>query len=196
MQQTATLPLLTHLFPRPSSSHFHPKSSYTRRLMQGFQLIVSILPEPTTNSHANVHSSQNQVPISLLHIVNGNNLTLGNVDRHLTTFPSHSVTSSAKNEHSSREVPPHTHQGHCPSSSIYSLSMGNQVHQLSCDSAGQNVEVKRYVKKWELSETEPFRYRCLIWPKFRSHHIVRSTTFSRVSSSNYNWNYLDHLISG
>ena len=75
------------------------------------------------------------------------------------------------------------------------LTMGQQVHRLVYDPSAQNVEVKRYVRHLGYS-TDPIHYVCAMWPKYLNGYIIRSATFSYPSSGNYNWNYLDHVVSG
>lgn len=77
---------------------------------------------------------------------------------------------------------------------VWWLSMGHQVHQLTFDSSGQNVEVRRFVKmtKFDVSK---IKYKCVIWPKNMSEYRPKSLAFS-YPSLHYQWNYLDHLVAG
>ncbi|KAJ3011603.1 vacuolar membrane-associated protein iml1, partial [Thoreauomyces humboldtii] len=80
-------------------------------------------------------------------------------------------------------------------SNPYYLSLGDHVHKLSYDASGQNVEVKRYVRKVTYS-TLPIHYACGIWRKNDGSYRPRQLTFTHPPVTLYNWNYLDHLISG
>lgn len=77
---------------------------------------------------------------------------------------------------------------------VWWLSMGHQVHQLTFDSSGQNVEVRRYVRMIQF-DVGKSNYKCAVWPKnmptYRPKHVVFS-----YPSLLYAWNYLDHLVAG
>ncbi|KAI9272814.1 hypothetical protein BDA99DRAFT_556413 [Phascolomyces articulosus] len=77
---------------------------------------------------------------------------------------------------------------------VWWLSMGHQVHQLTFDSSGQNVEVRRYVRTINF-DTEKIAYKCAIWPKNVAGYRPKSLSFSYPSLL-YAWNYLDHLVAG
>ncbi|KAF9172402.1 vacuolar membrane-associated protein iml1 [Mortierella sp. AD011] len=77
----------------------------------------------------------------------------------------------------------------------YYLSMGQQVHQLSIDSISGNVEVKRYERRFGY-KTENIKYQCVIWSKQLPGYSPRDLTFPYPLLSHYQWNYLDHLVSG
>jgi hypothetical protein len=77
----------------------------------------------------------------------------------------------------------------------YFLSLGDHVHRLFYDASGNNVEVKRYTRKLNY-KTDPIQYSCSIWPKNLTSYQIRNVLFSFPALPNYNWNYLDHLISG
>ncbi|KAG1078273.1 hypothetical protein G6F42_024343 [Rhizopus arrhizus] len=47
---------------------------------------------------------------------------------------------------------------------VWWLSMGHQVHQLTFDSSGQNVEVRRYVRMIQF-DVGKSSYKCAVWPK-------------------------------
>jgi hypothetical protein len=82
-----------------------------------------------------------------------------------------------------------------PTMTPYFLSLGDHVHRLFFDSSGQNVEVKRYMRKVSY-DTQSYQYKCSIWPKYMPFYTQTSVTFSYPPLAFYNWNYLDHLISG
>ncbi|KAG0259372.1 vacuolar membrane-associated protein iml1 [Mortierella polycephala] len=75
------------------------------------------------------------------------------------------------------------------------LSMGQQVHRLSIDSADGNVEVKRY-ERHPTYCTDNVKYQCVIWAKHLPGYQPRDLTFTYPLISHNQWNYLDHLVSG
>ncbi|KAI9497719.1 hypothetical protein BDB00DRAFT_784640 [Zychaea mexicana] len=77
---------------------------------------------------------------------------------------------------------------------VWWLSMGHQVHQLTFDSSGQNVEVRRYVRTIDF-DIKKMTYKCAIWPKNVASYRPKSVSFSYPSLL-YAWNYLDHLVAG
>ncbi|KAG2194867.1 hypothetical protein INT47_002661 [Mucor saturninus] len=77
---------------------------------------------------------------------------------------------------------------------VWWLSMGHQVHQLTFDSSGQNVEVRRYVRKIQF-DVSKINYNCAIWPKNMTAYRQKTVVFSYPSLL-YAWNYLDHLVAG
>ncbi|KAJ3213720.1 vacuolar membrane-associated protein iml1 [Dinochytrium kinnereticum] len=77
----------------------------------------------------------------------------------------------------------------------YFLSLGDHVHRLFFDSYGKNVEVKRYMRNVNYN-TDSYQYSCSIWPEHSSEYSFRTFNFAYSELATYNWNYLDHLISG
>lgn len=77
---------------------------------------------------------------------------------------------------------------------VWWLSMGHQVHQLTFDSSGQNVEVRRYVRMIQF-DVGKINYKCAIWPKNMPTYRPKHCVFSYPSLL-YAWNYLDHLVAG
>ncbi|KAG0241771.1 hypothetical protein B0O80DRAFT_451156 [Mortierella sp. GBAus27b] len=77
----------------------------------------------------------------------------------------------------------------------YYLSMGQQVHRLTIDSAHGNVEVKRYERRLGY-KPENIKYHCVIWAKHLPGYMPRELSFTYPLLSHYQWNYLDHLVSG
>ncbi|KAF9977679.1 vacuolar membrane-associated protein iml1 [Actinomortierella ambigua] len=75
------------------------------------------------------------------------------------------------------------------------LSTGHQVHKLSIDSSEGNVEVKRYERRLGYKQ-DPIKYQCVIWPTHMPGYISRKLVFKYPLLSHYQWNYLDHLVSG
>ncbi|KAI8912550.1 hypothetical protein EDD86DRAFT_201680 [Gorgonomyces haynaldii] len=78
---------------------------------------------------------------------------------------------------------------------LFYVSLGDHVHRLALDPAGSNIEVKRYIRKIHY-DTNPIHYRCHIWPKHQVGYQKSIVEFQYPHLMNYNWNYLDHLISG
>ncbi|ORX53581.1 hypothetical protein DM01DRAFT_1383596 [Hesseltinella vesiculosa] len=77
---------------------------------------------------------------------------------------------------------------------VWWLSMGHQVHQLTFDPSGQNVEVRRYVREADFDHKKII-YKCAIWPKNTDLYRCKAVTFNYASLM-FNWNYLDHLVAG
>jgi hypothetical protein len=77
---------------------------------------------------------------------------------------------------------------------IWWLSMGHQVHQLTFDSSGQNVEVRRYVRRIQF-DVDKINYKCAVWPKNMETYRPKTVIFNYPSLL-YAWNYLDHLVAG
>ncbi|KAI7859494.1 hypothetical protein BDC45DRAFT_216782 [Circinella umbellata] len=77
---------------------------------------------------------------------------------------------------------------------VWWLSMGHQVHQLTFDSSGQNVEVRRYVRTINF-DIKKIAYKCAVWPKNVESYRSKNVSFSYPSLL-YAWNYLDHLVAG
>ncbi|KAI8354026.1 hypothetical protein BD560DRAFT_407914, partial [Blakeslea trispora] len=77
---------------------------------------------------------------------------------------------------------------------VWWLSMGHQVHQLTFDSSGQNVEVRRYVQMIQF-DVNKVNYKCAIWPKNMPTYRPKNISFNYPSLL-YAWNYLDHLVAG
>ncbi|KAH8555450.1 hypothetical protein BGW37DRAFT_525517 [Umbelopsis sp. PMI_123] len=79
-------------------------------------------------------------------------------------------------------------------SNVSYLSMGHQVHKLTFDSSGQNVEVRRYVRQIKYA-TNKTVYNCAIWPKHINFYRPKTVVFNYPNLV-YAWNYLDHLVAG
>ena len=75
------------------------------------------------------------------------------------------------------------------------LSMGQQIHKLVYDRNAQNVDVKRYVKRVQYA-TDEITYKCEISTKDSYEFSIRYVAFLYPSIGSYNWNYLDHVVSG
>lgn len=72
------------------------------------------------------------------------------------------------------------------------LSMSNEIHRISYN--GEAIQVRRYVRR--MPPTQPFHYKCLVWPKLGVGYTELSTTFGQNGLENYVWNRLDMLIAG
>ncbi|KAG9067913.1 vacuolar membrane-associated protein iml1 [Linnemannia hyalina] len=152
------------------------------RLAQGFQLIVG-----SSNSSSKIKKSD---------------ITLTNGDRNGesdTTATNGKVTEqdSAAYEFPSKDVDTinRTISTSALKDKACYLSMGQQVQRLSIDAADGNVEVKRYERRLGY-KPENIKYQCVIWAKQLSGYMPRDLTFAYPSLSQYQWNYLDHLVSG
>jgi hypothetical protein len=77
----------------------------------------------------------------------------------------------------------------------YFLSLGDHVHRLFYDSSGNNVEVKRFTRRVTYN-TDVISYKCNVWARHMTKYQQKSVEFSYPALTSYNWNYLDHLISG
>eukprot|EP00842_Homolaphlyctis_polyrhiza_P005619 jgi/Hompol1/6058/HPOL_000270-RA len=75
------------------------------------------------------------------------------------------------------------------------VSLGDHVHRLFYDASGNNVEVKRYIRRIGY-DTDGISYSCAIWRKNMPGYENKTINFSYSSLATYNWNYLDHLIAG
>ena len=72
------------------------------------------------------------------------------------------------------------------------LSMSNEIHRISYN--GEAIQVRRYVRR--MPPAQPYRYKCLVWPKLGVGYTELSTTFGQNGLENYVWNRLDMLIAG
>ncbi|KAK5808903.1 hypothetical protein F5H01DRAFT_296867, partial [Linnemannia elongata] len=151
------------------------------RLAQGFQLIVG------SSSSSKIKKSD---------ITNANGDRNGESD---ITATNGKVTEqdSAAYEFPSKDADAinRTISTSAPKDKACYLSMGQQVQRLSIDAADGNVEVKRYERRLGY-KPENIKYQCVIWAKQLSGYMPRDLTFAYPSLSQYQWNYLDHLVSG
>ncbi|KAJ3412424.1 vacuolar membrane-associated protein iml1 [Chytridiales sp. JEL 0842] len=97
--------------------------------------------------------------------------TIGTLQEEYSVNPSGSLSAKTK-------LPGVSAMTRIPTIAPYFLSLGDHVHRLYFDASGKNVEVKRYMRK-----SMPF-------------YEQTTVTFSYPPLAYYNWNYLDHLISG
>ncbi|KAI0075621.1 hypothetical protein K474DRAFT_1664070 [Panus rudis PR-1116 ss-1] len=72
------------------------------------------------------------------------------------------------------------------------LSMSNEIHRISY--VGDSIQMRRYVRR--MPRSEPFEYKCLIWPKLGVGYTELSTSFVSHGLENYGWNRLDMLVAG
>lgn len=77
----------------------------------------------------------------------------------------------------------------------YFVCLGDHLHRLYYDASGNNVEVKRYTRRLNYN-SNPLYYSCSIWSRHMKGFQTREVAFTYPALSSYNWNYLDHLISG
>ncbi|KAF9151919.1 vacuolar membrane-associated protein iml1 [Linnemannia schmuckeri] len=151
------------------------------RLAQGFQLIVG-------------SSSSSKIKKSDFTITNGDR----NGESDITaTHGKVTEQDSAAYEFPSKDADAinRTISTSTPKDKACYLSMGQQVQRLSIDAADGNVEVKRYERRLGY-KPENIKYQCVIWAKQLSGYMPRDLTFAYPSLSQYQWNYLDHLVSG
>lgn len=153
----------------------------SQRLAQGFQIIVDI-----------TGNSSNLKPVSKVMAAGetpGNTAmpSVGSKEGKDTPISS----GSANGKGGTQEENSTTNWKHM----VWWLSMGHQVHQLTFDSSGQNVEVRRYVRILEFDDKEKIWYKCVIWHKNIPQYRPKQVAFGYPSLM-YAWNYLDHLVAG
>lgn len=151
------------------------------RLAQGFQLVTSPavasvsdsqkVVAPSHSSIETAHSSNVLSRLSSEHLPR-----LGRV----SSFGGNSLGSTSSKLSSTQP---------------YFLSMGHHVHKLSYDASGQNVEVKRYVRKLDYA-TQPISYSYSVWPKCLDFYQTKTIRFGYPQLLSFNWNFIDHLLSG
>ncbi|KAI9272610.1 hypothetical protein BY458DRAFT_539708 [Sporodiniella umbellata] len=168
----------------------------SQRLAQGFQIIVDI----TGGSH-NPKPKETTAPISALALLSKDKDT-----RVSTSTPMTPATTMTGHPKSSQEITdpqeqqqqqqPHQEEGEKSkwNSMVWWLSMGYQVHHLTFDPSGQNVEVRRYVRMIDF-DTNSMNYKCAIWPKNMPTYRPKTSNFNYPTLL-YGWNYLDHLVAG
>ena len=65
------------------------------------------------------------------------------------------------------------------------LSMSNEIHRISY--TGEQVHVRRYVRRGT-SQTQPIKYKCLVWPKLGVGYTEFAATLGANGLDGYNWN--------
>ncbi|KAI9765893.1 MAG: vacuolar membrane-associated protein iml1 [Geoglossum simile] len=79
------------------------------------------------------------------------------------------------------------------------MSMGNHIHQLLCVEKGQDIEIKRFVRKPAMTVSGGtsllVNYKARIRPVMGKEYVTREIVF-QPSLSDYNWNYVDSFIAG
>ncbi|KAJ3159387.1 vacuolar membrane-associated protein iml1 [Geranomyces michiganensis] len=164
-----------------------------QRLSQGFQLIGSGLGGAVSLGDRGENALQSVVGNMSPQLGNRSGeaakrgMSSTNGDGHPQTSQ-HSLPILQR--HSSHEM-----MAQSVASTPFYLSLGDHVHKLLYDASGQNVEVKRYVRKVTYS-TLPIHYACGIWRKNDKFYRPKQLAFAYPPVTLYNWNYLDHLISG
>lgn len=164
----------------------------SQRLAQGFQIIVDI----TGSSQQNTKPKDQTVPVSALGLLNKDKE--GRVQTATPMATMMAMTGHIKSSQASTEQQQQQQQEEGEKSRwknmVWWLSMGYQVHHLTFDPSGQNVEVRRYVRMIDF-DINKMNYKCAIWPKNMPTYRPKSSTFSYPSLL-YGWNYLDHLVAG
>jgi DEP domain-containing protein 5 len=83
--------------------------------------------------------------------------------------------------------------------SMVFMSMGNHIHQLLCVEKGQDIEIKRFVRKPAMTVSGgtslPVNYKASIRPVMGKEYVTREIVF-QPSPLDYNWNYVDSFIAG
>ncbi|CAG8443401.1 11453_t:CDS:1 [Ambispora leptoticha] len=193
----ACLPLTTDFFPPINEQGAYNEYTYT----------ISVDPEGLTIAQDDTISEQRKTEILLKEMIlqrlsQGYQLIIPNTsgnddeDDNAANMSNFGVTAKYMSETTKslvwkeQQPKPNSFSASIP---CY-LSMGYQVHILTYDPSGQNVEVKRYLRKTQYS-SDPIPYQCVIWPKAQEKFELRSVTF-RYPNSDYNWNYVDQLVSG
>ncbi|KAI1300655.1 vacuolar membrane-associated protein iml1 [Mortierella claussenii] len=166
------------------------------RLAQGFQLIV----ESSSSSLKSTKMDNSAVLVDRNGIVESNGGTgkRGGASGAAAVFaPAIEQETSVAIEFPSKDAGSvnGAHSGSASKGKACYLSMGQQVHRLSIDAADGNVEVKRYERRLGY-KPEGIKYECVIWAKQLPSYLPRSLSFSYPLLSHYQWNYLDHLVSG
>ncbi|KAF9132271.1 vacuolar membrane-associated protein iml1 [Mortierella sp. 14UC] len=151
------------------------------RLAQGFQLIVGSSSSSKTKKSDFTITNGDRNGDSDANATNGK---AGEQDAAAYEFPSKDDNTVNRSISMS-----------APKDKACYLSMGQQVQRLSIDAADGNVEVKRYERRLGY-KPENIKYQCVIWAKQLSGYMPRDLTFAYPSLSQYQWNYLDHLVSG
>ncbi|KAK9764574.1 vacuolar membrane-associated protein iml1 [Basidiobolus ranarum] len=198
----ACLPLTTDFFPTPDElADFYQEYTYT----------VSPNDEVNAFSYQDAPASGQSITERLLldmisqRLAQGFQLVVPNSietsqkssDHHLSFSPAENnngvlaLSRSSNNEYDGSKFGGNKSSATTP----YYLSMGHHVHKLWYDNTGQNVEVKRYVRRLAYT-IKPISYSCAVWPKYMDGYQPRQVSFHYPVLSQYNWNYLDHLISG
>ncbi|KAG0374325.1 vacuolar membrane-associated protein iml1 [Mortierella sp. AD032] len=151
------------------------------RLAQGFQLIVGSSSSTKTKKSDFTITGGDRNGESESNATNGK---VSEQDSAAYEFPSKDADTISRTTSTST-----------PKDKACYLSMGQQVQRLSIDAAHGNVEVKRYERRLGY-KPENIKYQCVIWAKQLSGYMPRDLTFAYPSLSQYQWNYLDHLVSG
>ncbi|KAJ3174415.1 vacuolar membrane-associated protein iml1 [Geranomyces variabilis] len=166
-----------------------------QRLSQGFQLIGSGLGGAVSSNDRSENASQSVVG-NMSPQIGGRSGEVAKRGMSSTNLGDGLQAQSSQhslqmlNSQSSHEM-----MAQFVASTPFYLSLGDHVHKLSYDASGQNVEVKRYVRKVTYS-TLPVHYACGIWRKNDGFYRPKQLAFAYPPVTLYNWNYLDHLISG
>ena len=78
---------------------------------------------------------------------------------------------------------------------VYHLSMGHQYQKLGLDSAGQNIEVRRYSRLFK-PPVNPILYAYRMSSRYTKSFESRLITMAHTNPVDYPWNHADQLISG
>eukprot|EP01119_Soliformovum_irregulare_P009438 TRINITY_DN2275_c0_g1_i3.p1 TRINITY_DN2275_c0_g1~~TRINITY_DN2275_c0_g1_i3.p1 ORF type:complete len:1283 (+),score=361.19 TRINITY_DN2275_c0_g1_i3:3701-7549(+) len=78
---------------------------------------------------------------------------------------------------------------------IYHLGLGHNFHQVGYDRASQNIELKRYQRKY-VPQSEPFSYKYALIPVNQDEVVIKKVQLGYYFKSSYPWNSLDTFICG
>ncbi|CCI44125.1 unnamed protein product [Albugo candida] len=81
--------------------------------------------------------------------------------------------------------------------SVFRLSMGHRIHEITYNQEAQTIDVKRYQQRAvALSDVDIMEYRYSLWSPVCEKFLAATQEFRKYSRSEYSWNYLDQLICG
>uniref|UniRef100_K3W9W3 Uncharacterized protein n=1 Tax=Globisporangium ultimum (strain ATCC 200006 / CBS 805.95 / DAOM BR144) TaxID=431595 RepID=K3W9W3_GLOUD len=83
------------------------------------------------------------------------------------------------------------------SGTVFRLSMGHRVHEITFNEETQTIDVKRYLQKAKVrSDIDIMEYRYSLWSPVAHAFLSVSQEFRKYPRLEYSWNYLDQLICG
>lgn len=181
----------------PLTTDYFPTADELSESFQEYTYTVSLNEESFSDNLPLMRTDQLLMELVSQRLVQGFQAVISNTS-FFSSFTSWTEWKDAPiaNDGKTMMYPPASrHSGpQAPLSPLF-LVMGRQVHRLVYDPTGQNVEVKRFVRKIDYS-TEAIKYRCFMWPKNFNDFVNREAVFNYPSTIFYNWNYLDHVVAG
>lgn len=80
---------------------------------------------------------------------------------------------------------------------VFRLSMGHRIHEITFNEETQTIDVKRYLQKAKVrSDVDIMEYRYSLWSPVAQAFLSVSQEFRKYPRLEYSWNYLDQLICG